>query len=38
MHEMLNKKRRKKGLLLIALSKPALATTGMPLLSFINKF
>lgn len=38
MHEMLNKKRRKKGLLLTALLKPALATTGMPLLSCINKF
>lgn len=37
MHEMLNKKAQK-GLLLTALLKPALATTGMPLLSCINKF
>lgn len=38
MHEMLNKKAQEEGPLLTALLKPALATTGMPLLSCINKF
>lgn len=38
MHEMLNKKAQEEGASSYPLLKPALATTGMPLLSCINKF
>lgn len=38
MHEMLNKKAQEEGASSYRIIEPALATTGMPLLSCINKF